>query len=88
VYPTRRGGFQTVEWQPEDMAARHADVVALLDAIVTGARGGDFLIAPADNACAYCAFAGVCVGSAGGYVERKAGDERLGRLATEIRSVP
>jgi RecB family exonuclease len=88
VYPTRRGGFQTVEWQPEEMAARHADVVALLDAIVTGARGGDFLIAPADNACTYCAFAGVCVGSAGGYAERKVGDERLGRLATEIRSVP
>ena len=31
---------------PSELAARHADVVALLDAIVTAARRGDFIIAP------------------------------------------
>ncbi len=88
VYPTRKGEFATVEWQPEGLAARHADVTALLDAIVTGARDGDFLIAPAEGACGYCAFNGVCSGSAGGYAERKSADERLERFATQIRSIP
>ena len=46
VYPTRKGGFEIVDWTPEDIAARHADVIALLDAIVSAARRGDFIIAP------------------------------------------
>jgi len=88
VYPTRKGEFQVVEWTPEDLAARHAEVLRLLDAIVSAVRRGDLLIAPADGACDYCAFSEICPGSYGGYAERKATDERLGRLATEIRSVP
>ncbi len=88
VYPTRKGDFQTVDWKPEELAARQGDVVALLDAIVTSARQGDFIIAPSDGACDYCPFSGICVGARGGYAEPKAGDERLARLATEIRSVP
>ena len=88
VYPTRRGGFHVVDWTPEDFAERQADVVSLLDAIVTSARAGDFIIAPSDGACQYCTFKDVCPGSRGGYAERKEGDDRLGRLATQIRSVP
>ena len=88
VYPTRKGDFQVVDWKPEDLAARHADVIALLDAIVTSFRGGDFLIAPSDGACDYCPFNGICVGARGDYTKPKATDERLARLATKIRSVP
>jgi RecB family exonuclease len=88
VYPTRRGDFQTVDWKPEDLAARRGEVLALLNAIVNSVRDGDFLIAPAPNACEWCDFKGICVGSSGGYAEGKAADPRLERLATEIRSVP
>jgi RecB family exonuclease len=88
VYPTRRGEFQVVDWTPEDLAARHAEVLALLDAIVTAARQGDFIIAPSDGACDYCPFNAICPGARGGYAERKPLDDRLARLATEIRSVP
>jgi hypothetical protein len=63
-------------------------VLALLDAIVTSARRGDFIIAPSDGACDYCPFNGVCVGARGDYTKPKATDERLARLATEIRSIP
>jgi ATP-dependent helicase/nuclease subunit B len=88
VYPTRKGDFQTVEWTPEDLASRQADVLALIDAIVTSARRGDFIVAPSEKACDYCPFNGICVGARGGYAERKTNDDRLARLATEIRSVP
>lgn len=87
VYPTRRGGFQTVDWKPEELAARQADVLSLLDAIVSSARRGDFIVAPADGACDYCTFKDACVGARGAYAEPKGGDERLARLATQIRSV-
>ncbi|MGO9960945.1 MAG: PD-(D/E)XK nuclease family protein [Solirubrobacteraceae bacterium] len=87
VYPTRRGGFETVDWKPEEIAGRKDDVMSLLDAIVSSARRGDFIVAPADGACEYCTFKDACVGSRGGYAERKQGDERLARLATQIRSV-
>ncbi|OAI38493.1 hypothetical protein AYO39_00980 [Actinobacteria bacterium SCGC AG-212-D09] len=87
VYPTRKGEFQVVDWQPDVLAARHDEVLALLDAIVTSARQGDFIIAPADKACDWCPFSGVCVGSRGGYAEGKPTDERLARLATQIRSI-
>jgi RecB family exonuclease len=88
AYPTRRGEFKTVDWQPEELAARWDDVRALLEAIVSSARRGDFIIAPSEDACGYCPFSGICPGSRGGYAERKEGDERLERLATRIRSVP
>ncbi len=88
VYPTRKGDFHVVDWTPAELAARQADVLALIDAIVTSARRGDFIIAPSEEACDYCPFNGVCVGARGGYAERKTNDERLTRLATEIRSVP
>ena len=77
-----------VDWTPEDLAARHAQVLSLLDAIVTSARRGDFIIAPSDGACDYCPFKGLCPGARGGYAERKGTDERLAHLATEIRSIP
>ena len=88
VYPTRKGEFQVVDWTPEDLAARYADVLALLDAIVTSARRGDFIIAPSEGACDYCPFNGICPGARGGYAERKPTDERLSHLATAIQSVP
>jgi ATP-dependent helicase/nuclease subunit B len=87
VYPTRKGKFQVVDWEPEELAARHADVIALVDAIVTSARRGDFIIAPSEGACDYCPFKGICPGARGGYAEHKPTDERLARLATEIRSI-
>jgi RecB family exonuclease len=87
VYPTRKGEFQVVDWTPEDISERHADVIALLDAIVTSARRGDFIIAPSEGACDWCTFKEICPGSRGGYADRKALDERLERLATTIRSV-
>jgi ATP-dependent helicase/nuclease subunit B len=88
VYPTRKGGFQVVDWKPEELAAGHDEVLALLDAIVTSARRGDFIIAPAEGACDWCPFKEVCVGARGGYAEGKATDDRLARFATETRSVP
>ena len=88
VYPTRKGKFDVVDWTPEDLAARHDEVLALLDAIVTSARRGDFIIAPSDGACDYCTFKAICAGARGGYAERKPTDERLARLATKIRSIP
>ncbi len=87
VYPTRRGEFKTVEWQPDELAARHADVVSLLDAIVRGARAGDFIVAPHEGACDYCAFNGICEGARGDYATAKEGDDRLARLATQIRGI-
>ena len=87
VYPTRKGDFQTVEWKPEELAGRWDDVRALLNAVVTSARRGDFIIAPADDACKYCPFNGICPGARGDYAARKGGDERLQKLATEIRTV-
>ena len=62
VYPTRKGGFEIVDWTPEDIAARHADVIALLDAIVSAARHGDFIIAPSEGACRWCPFNTMCPG--------------------------
>jgi RecB family exonuclease len=88
VYPTRKGEFRVVEWKPEELAARHADVIALLEAIVTSARRGDFIIAPSEGACDYCPFNGICPGARGDYAKPKAMDERLARFATEIRSIP
>jgi ATP-dependent helicase/nuclease subunit B len=88
VYPTRRGEFKTVEWQPDELAARQADVTSLLDAIVSGVRRGDYIVAPHDGACDYCPFNGVCEGARGKYAAAKEGDERLTRLATEIRAIP
>ena len=88
AYPTRKGEFKVVDWKPEDVAERQGDVVALLDAIMTSARQGDFIIAPSEGACDWCPFKDICPGSRGGYADRKEGDERLARLATEIRSIP
>ena len=88
VYPTRKGEFEIVDWTPEDIAARHDDVIALLDAIVSAARRGDFIIAPSEGACRWCPFNTMCPGANGDYAERKEGDDRLARLATQIRSVP
>jgi RecB family exonuclease len=88
VYPTRRGEFRVVDWAPEDIADRTTEVLALLDAIVTSARHGDFIIAPAEGACDWCPFNGFCPGARGGYADRKPTDDRLARLATDIRSVP
>jgi ATP-dependent helicase/nuclease subunit B len=87
VYPTRRDDFKTVDWKPRELAARWDDVRALLEAIVTSARRGDFIIAPSEEACGYCPFNGICPGAKGDYAAAKEGDERLERLATEIRSV-
>ena len=87
VYPTRRGGFQTVEWPPDELAARQTDVIALLEAIVGGARRGDFIVAPHEGACDYCAFSGICEGARGNYAAAKEGDDRLARLVTTIRAV-
>jgi ATP-dependent helicase/DNAse subunit B len=88
VYPTRKGAFRVVDWKPEELAARQHDVIALLDAILTSARSGDFMIAPSEGACNYCPFKGICPGAVGDYAKPKATDERLARLATEIRSIP
>ena len=88
VYPTRKGEFHVVDWTPEDIAARHDDVIGVLEAIVTAARSGDFIIAPSEGACKWCPFNTMCPGANGGYAERKEGDERLGRLATQIRGIP
>jgi hypothetical protein len=88
VYPTRKGEFRVVDWTPDDIAARHDDVIRVLGAIVTAARSGDFIIAPSDGACKWCPFNTMCPGANGGYAERKEGDERLGRLATQIRGIP
>jgi ATP-dependent helicase/nuclease subunit B len=88
VYPTRRGEFRVVDWEPGQLADRMGDVLALLDAIVTSARRGDFIVAPhEDDACRYCPFNGICPGARGGYAKAKEGDERLDLLATEIRSL-
>jgi RecB family exonuclease len=87
VYPTRKGEFKIDEWTAENLAARHDEVLALIDAIVTSARRGDFIIAPSDNACDYCPFKGICPGSWGGYAERKPNDDRLAHLVTQIRSI-
>jgi hypothetical protein len=87
VYPTRKGEFKIVDWTAEDLAARHGEVLALIDAIVTSARQGDFIIAPSDGACEYCPFNEVCPGARGGYAERKPNDDRLARLATQIRCI-
>jgi CRISPR/Cas system-associated exonuclease Cas4 (RecB family) len=88
VYPTRKGEFHVVDWTPEDIAARHDDVIGVLEAIVTAARSGDFIIAPSEGACKWCPFNTMCPGANGGYAERKEGDDRLGRLATQIRGIP
>ena len=87
VYPTRKGEFKVDEWTAENLADRHTDVLALIDAIVTSARQGDFLIAPSDGACDYCPFKDICPGARGGYADRKPNDDRLARLATQIRSI-
>jgi RecB family exonuclease len=88
VYPTRRGDFKTVDWSSEEMQARDGELLALLDAILTSVRAGDFIAAPYEGACDWCTFKDVCVGATGDYAQRKAGDERLVRLESEIRSVP
>jgi ATP-dependent helicase/nuclease subunit B len=88
VYPTRRGEFRVVDWEPEVFKERQADVLGVLEAIVTSVQAGDFLIAPADSACDYCQFAEICEGSHGDYAEPKTGDDRLARLATQIRAIP
>ena len=90
AYPTRRGDFKTVRWSSEELAERHDDVVGLLAAVLDGIARGDFLIAPWKDdgkACRFCDFKEICPGSRGGYMKRKAADDRLARLATEIRSV-
>lgn len=87
VYATRRGEFQTVAWTPEELADRWDDVIKLLDVIVRCVRDGDFMVAPADGACNYCAFNGICAGASGSYQDRKSGDDRLGRFMAEIRTV-
>ena len=74
--------------RPRSSPPASADVIALLDAIVTSARRGDFIIAPVRRAPATTARStAICPGARGDYAERKEGDERLARLATEIRSV-
>jgi hypothetical protein len=90
AYPTRRGEFKTVRWTSEELAERHDDVVTLLAAVLDAIAHGDFLIAPWKDdgkACRHCNFNEICPGARGGYVKRKATDDRLARLATEIRTV-
>ncbi|MGO9977402.1 MAG: PD-(D/E)XK nuclease family protein [Solirubrobacteraceae bacterium] len=90
VYPTRRGDFRTVRWSGEELAERRDDVVGLLVSVLDGVARGDFMIAPwkdDGSACRYCDFNEICPGARGGYMKRKAADDRLARLASEIRSV-
>ena len=57
--PDPQGRVPDVDWTPEELAARHADVLALLDAIVDlrAARGLHHR-AVATGACDYCPFNG------------------------------
>jgi RecB family exonuclease len=90
AYPTRRGGFTTVPWTSQELAERHDDVIGLLVAVLDGISRGDFMIAPwkdDGSACKFCDFNEICPGARGGYVKRKGADDRLSRLATDIRSV-
>lgn len=90
VYPTRRGGFRTINWGPEQLAERHEDVLRLLEAILDGIARGDFIVAPWDErkACTYCDFNAVCPAARTAYVKRKSADQRFARFVEQVRSVP
>lgn len=89
VYPTRRGGFASVEWTGDNLAQRHDELLGMLDAVVDGIARGDFMVAPwkADSACRFCDFDAVCPRGRGAYVKRREGDERLQRFAERVRGV-
>jgi RecB family exonuclease len=89
VYPTRRGGFATVEWCGESLVERHSDLLDLLAAVLDGVGKGDFMIAPwdAESACRFCDLDPVCPVSRARYVERKANDARLRPFNRRVRDV-
>jgi RecB family exonuclease len=90
VYPTRRGGFRTIDWTGQQLVERHDEVTAMLAAIVDGIGRGDFMVAPYDpgSGCRFCEFDVVCPRGRERYVERRADDERLRTFVDSIRSVP
>jgi RecB family exonuclease len=89
VYPTRRGGFASVEWTGDHLAHRHDELLRLLTAVVDGIARGDLMVAPwkADSACRFCDFDAVCPRGRGAYVKRREGDERLQELTQYVRGV-
>ena len=79
-----------MRWSSAELAERHNDVVSLLVSVLDAISRGDFLIAPwkdDGSACRHCDFNEICPGARGGYTKRKASDDRLARLSSEIRSV-
>jgi ATP-dependent helicase/nuclease subunit B len=89
VYPTRRGGFRTVDWTGAQLAERRDELTTMLTAIVHGVARGDFMVAPWDakSACKWCDFDAVCPRGRGQYVEQREDDERLQPFVQSIRSV-
>jgi RecB family exonuclease len=89
AYPTRRGGFRTIEWSSAELVARHDDVIRVLAAIVEGIASGDFMVAPwkEASACSYCDFKVICPRSPGTYMKNRAADPRLTSFDERIRSV-
>jgi ATP-dependent helicase/nuclease subunit B len=90
VYPTRRGGFRTIDWAGQQLVERHDEVTAMLTAIVEGIGHGDFMVAPSDpgGGCRFCDFDAVCPRGRKRYVERRADDDRLRPFLDSIRSIP
>jgi RecB family exonuclease len=89
VYPTRRGGFSTVEWTGGQLAERCDELVGLLEAVIEGIAQGDFMVAPwkPGETCKYCTFDPVCPRPRTAYVQRRTGDQRLVPLLERVRSV-
>jgi RecB family exonuclease len=89
VYPTRRGEYRTVAWEASQLAERHSDLSALLEAMLDGIDRGDFMVAPwdPDKACTYCDFNRVCPVPRKAYVERKQDDDRLAPFVEDVRNV-
>jgi RecB family exonuclease len=90
VYPTKRGEYRTVTWEPGQLAERHAELLALLQAMLEGIDRGDFMVAPwdPDKACGYCDFNRICPMPRKAYVERKQADARLAPFLERVRGVP
>jgi ATP-dependent helicase/DNAse subunit B len=89
VYPTRRGEYRTVPWAAGQLAARHDDLIGLLEAMLAAMDRGDFMVAPwnPDTACRYCDFDPICPVARDAYIERKERDQRMAGLLENIRSV-